>query len=418
MSRFAKGVITVALILFFAVFTVGIITSSEILYRAIGFQANRGELINAELFPYEQYVVSTHPKSFQLGNSNSILEGYFGHGECDKEGNITAEFNSHGFRSPEFPLPGSKKPDEIRLIITGGSASISWNIGEKCTLDSLLKAAVQAAFPDNQVTVYNLGSGAWKSFQELLAVQLHGLELQPDLVIHFSGFNDAFHAYSMPINNAYTNGMIQLAYNRYVNWIKGSAGEFLSNYRIGTAIKTLISRSPVIFDRPVGTAPDAPELAVEAKIGSLATKMHLPLDLEKIAARTDFDPYNQRNVDNYIKNERLLAVSLETVDARLLSVLQPTLYLKEPLSKKEIEMMNSGYAPTVNFTVLGYLRLREKLAELSRDNANVDYMDMSTAFNGDPASRFADNVHFYHDGYRIIADKLAPEVIRLLKQGK
>lgn len=415
MSKLRKIILGSISFVILAVFTVGIITSSEILYRTFGFQANRGELISAKLFPFEQYVVSTHPKNLALGNSDSILEGYFGHGDCDADNNVTAKFNSLGYRSPEFPLVGSKKPNEIRLIVTGGSASISWNIGEKCTLDSLLKTAVQDAFPDHEVTVFNLGSGAWKSFQELLAVQLHGVELQPDLVVHFSGFNDAFHAYSMPINNSYTNGMIQLSYNRYVDWVSGSVGAFLSNYRVGTAVKSLLSKAPVILDRPTGTSPDAPELAAAAVIGKLATKLHYPLKLDEIAERQDFDPFNQQNVDNYIKNERLMAASLKTVGAQLMSVLQPTLYLKDPLSEKEIEMIHSGYAPTVNFTVQGYLRLRSELNELASTEDNVTYVDMSTAFNGDNTSRFADNVHFYHGGYRIVTDKLAPKVIKLLQ---
>lgn len=66
-----------------------------------------------------------------LENIVLILEKYFHHGAlCDDEGKITFRSNSLGFRSPEFiPIP-PKKEHEIRIIITGGSVSISWNVLE------------------------------------------------------------------------------------------------------------------------------------------------------------------------------------------------------------------------------------------------------------------------------------------------
>ena len=373
-----------------AVLVAGVFLWAELAYRVIGFTPNRGALIDATLFPYAQYLVSTHPPSTRLGLGQSILDGYYGTGdECVADDGAAARFNSLGFRGPEFPPRGSKGPNEVRVLISGGSASISWNIGEKCTLDALLEKRLQKALPGKTVRIFNVGNGAWKSFQELVAMQLHGLDLQPDVVVHFSGFNDAFHAYSMEINRAYSKGMIDLAFQRYVNWLNGTPGEFLSNFRIGFALKSLLAEKAQVFDRPAPLAADSPERAVAPEPGKLGTAVHLPLDLEAIVQRDDFDPYNRDVVDNYLKNESLMARALSTVNARLISALQPTLYLKKPMAESEDRMMHSGYAETVNFTVQAYLRLRQGLAKLNAQEPNQSFIDLSTAFNGSDAPNLA-----------------------------
>jgi lysophospholipase L1-like esterase len=98
--------------------------------------------------------------------------------------------------------------------------------------------------------------------------------------------------------------------------------------------------------------------------------------------------------------------------ATLLSALQPTLYLKQPLSPAELRMMTdaSGYGATVNFTVQNYLRLRQDLADLSASEPNVVFQDLSAAFDGLAEEMFGDNVHFYKQGYAIVADRLAPTI--------
>ena len=400
-----------------ALMVCGFVVIAEITYRATGYNPNRGALIDANLFPNAPYTVSTQPANVVLGKGNSILDDYFGHDECDAADGATARFNSLGFRGAELPSPGSKKPNEVRVVVTGGSASVSWNIGERCTLDWRLKERLERLLPGAEVRVVNLGSGAWKSFQELIAVQLHALDLEPDVVVHFSGFNDSLHSFYMPINQAYSAGTIQLAFDRYRDWLYGTPGQFLSELRMVDALRTLMASAPAVLSGPAhaegaAQAVALPETAAKPAPYGLATALHLPLDLEAIARRTDFDPLSRQVVDNYVRNERLMARAVAVRGATLLSALQPTLYLKQPLSPAELRMMTdaSGYGATVNFTVQNYLRLRQDLADLSASEPNVVFQDLSAAFDGLAEEMFGDNVHFYKQGYAIVADRLAPTI--------
>jgi len=388
----------------------GLYLWAELAFRALGYTPNRGALIDATLFTFAPYTVSSHPPNTVLGLGRNILDAYYSKDECLADDGGAARFNSLGFRGPEFPPPGSKRADELRVLISGGSASISWNIGEKCTLDALLQQRLETLLPGRRISIYNLGNGAWKSFQELVAMELFGLELEPDVVVHFSGFNDAFHAFSMPVNQAYSAGMINLAFQRYEAWLKGTPGGLLAEFRIGSALKTLLSPKPKVLDRPEEASPTAPELAAKPQPGGLATRPSFPLDLDAIAKRGDFDPYNRQVVDNYLKNERLMSLALSTKGAVLVSALQPALYLKQPFSESEARMLTTGYGETVNFTVQAYLRLRQDLAALADRDPNVRFIDLSAPFNGSDETHFGDNVHFRKGGYRIVADRLAPVV--------
>jgi hypothetical protein len=404
-------------VVFSVVIACGLFMLAEFGYRALGFNANRGSLIDVNLIPYSPYVISTQPPNTVLGFGNSILDGYFGKDECTAADGATARFNSLGFRGGEFPVPSSKKSNEIRVLITGGSASVSWNIGELCTLDVRMKERLQKLLPDNQITVINLGSGTWKSFQELIAIQLYGVDLDPDLVVHFSGFNDSFHPYYMGITQAYAHGLMVVAFDRYRTWVYGTPRQFLSEFRITDAVKALLAPLPAVLSAPANAANAThahPEIAVKPMPGGLATVMRLPLDLDSIERRTDFDPYSRSVVDNYLKNSQLMARTIAVKRAVLLSVLQPTLYLKTPLAEAERRKLD-GYAPTVNFTVQNYLRLRKGLTDLAGMEPNLKFLDMSDVFNGKSGEFFGDNVHFYKGGYAIVGEQIADAVVEALK---
>lgn len=390
------------------ILAIGLIFSAEILWRSFGPVATRGTLIDVALFPYKHYMVTTHPGNLELGKSDHILEKYFSKNVCAKEG-IVARFNSEGFRTHDLDSVPNKEPGEIRIIITGGSASISWNIGEACTLDNHLYKLFAKHYPNKKVRIFNLGNGAWKSFQELIAIQLYGLKLQPDLIIAFDGFNDIQHSYSMPIDQPYTNHA-ETAFKKYQYWVLGRVSELFKTLKIVKALK-----DPSIL--PVGMVGrakahiihSAPEFAAAAKPGQLATQMHYPLDLSAIKNRTDFDPYNQEAVNFYLSNEHLLGKAAGSVNAKLMVVLQPILYLKTPLSPSEQTSLES-YAASVNFVVQGYERMKEGLQKLAQEENNIIFYDMSNAFKHQSHSFFGDYCHFSAEGYEIVANQLFTEI--------
>lgn len=386
---------------------------AEIVFRTVVTQPNRGEVIDTALFPYHPYLISTQPPNLVLGNSDNILEGYFGHSSCDGPNGVTARFNSKGFRSSEFPEPGSKNASTIRVLIVGGSASISWNIGEACTLDHVIQSSLDEKISGKKIEIYNLGNAAWKSFQELSAVQLYGPIIEPDIIVHFSGFNDINHAATMPINHGYSETMIQRAFDRYVSWIGASVKNFFQEFRIGYFLRNLfVFRHEINSDDT--SKNELPAFALKAAPTQVATSVSFPINFNMISKRTDFDPYNGAVVANYIQQEKFLHATSQALNANLISVLQPALYFKEPRSEVENQLIKGPYRPLLNFTVLGYLRLMEDLENLAESNDSHVFMDLSRVFNGSSETFFGDAVHFTAEGYDIVGKLIANEVEKVV----
>lgn len=393
----------------------GILLAGEIAYRAWFNVPSRGAMVDAELFPYQPYVVSTQPPRLVLGHSDSLLEGYFGHSECDAKGGVTARFNRQGFRSPEFDALSPKKDNEVRILITGGSASISWNVGEKCTLNNNLQRALSERYPERRFRVFNIGSGAWVSMQELIAVQLYSHMIDPDIVIAFDGFNDIEHAYHMPINRAYSQWMIDLAFNRYVNWLESDVKELFEQFKIVKAAKELLRSREVRGQSVKSETAELPKLAVRPTPGGLATRIEsTDVNVATIKKRTDFDPHNRNTVDAYVRNLTHMGKVLSTEDVKLLIALQPALYLKTPKSSKEKEIF-WGYGHEINFVVQGYARASDSLAELADREENVGFMDLSNAFNGVNETILLDYCHMNAMGYAMLGEQLAERVAMSLE---
>ncbi|MDC1213993.1 hypothetical protein N8000_05910, partial [Rhodospirillales bacterium] len=386
---------------------------AEIVFRAVIAQPNRSEVIDTTLFPYHPYLISTQPPNLVLGNSDNILEGYFGHSRCDGPNGVTARFNSKGFRSPEFPESGSKDASTIRVLIVGGSASISWNIGEACTLDRVIQSSLDEKFSGKNIEIYNLGSAAWKSFQELSAVQLYGPIIEPDIIVHFSGFNDINHAATMPINYGYSENMIQRAFDRYVSWTGASVKNFFQEFRLGYFLRNLfVFRHEINSDNT--SENELPAFALKAGPTQVATSVSFPINFDMISKRTDFDPYIGAVVTNYIQQEKFLHGTSQALNANLITVLQPALYFKKPRSEVENRLIKGPYLPLLNFTALGYLRLMENLEGLTENTDSHVFMNLSRVFNGSSETFFGDAVHFSAEGYEIVGKLIANEAEKIL----
>lgn len=399
---------------------VGALVVAEAIYRGTGANqiARKGYIIDVNLFQYRPYVVSAMQPNLRLGNSKSVLEKYFKEKDCRLPDGTTAIFNSLGFRSPEFTNLPPKKPDEIRIIITGGSAAMSWNVNEECTLDRNLKKLLEAAVPGSDIRIFNLANAAWISFQELIAIQLFGLAIDPDVVLSFSGFNDFQHAFYSPADRAYAAGHMENAFRDYKAEIEAGPGDLLRHFTLAELPKRLFEtrRSPTEM---AGKKKQFPDRADRAEPGYLATRLRLPLDVDAIEKRSDFDPYNQSVVDGFVRNQKLMARSIATVGGTLISILQPTLYLKRYLEAGEKEKLVEQYQHDVNFVVQAYLRARRLLRRVSGSNeSNQKFIDLSMIFGSRADQIFTDNVHMNPEGYRVAASRLAPVILDIISKSK
>jgi len=409
-----KFVLAAILCGLFLVLGIGGIVLVEIALRVAGVGASRAQIVDVELFPYKNYTVSSQPRGVSLGHGRSVLDGYFGHNHCDAPDGSTAIFNSDGFRGPEFRDLPAKAPGEIRIVIVGGSASISWNIGEKCTLDANIVRHFESRFPGRKLRVINLGSGGWKSMQELIALQLHGLAVEPDIVVAFDGFNDLNHAFSMHYEMPYSGGLVAQAFERYRQWTYGGIGDFARSFRLPYLVRDfLASRAAGMVDAG-RAASTLPEFAARAAPGELGTRPIFPVDAEKLKARTDFDPWNRQTVDFYLRNIASMARISSGVGADFVVALQPAIYLREPLTGGD-KRVYDGYLAAANFTALGYLRARDGLAAIAAREARATFVDLSAPFDALPGDFFGDQVHFNIEGYKIVAERLFEALAPLIE---
>ncbi len=108
--------------------------------------------------------------------------------------------NSLGYRSPERPR---KKPLLVsRVVCAGGSTTWDpWAITNETTWVSQLERRLRAS--GRFVEVWNSGFPGWTSQENLIALAIRDLELEPDVVVLYQGINDLQPASHMPFSPDY-----------------------------------------------------------------------------------------------------------------------------------------------------------------------------------------------------------------------
>jgi hypothetical protein len=115
------------------------------------------------------------------------------------EFDVTIETNALGLRDDALAAPG-KPPGKGRVLCLGDSFVLGYTVGRDDLFVDLLERLWQAE--GRPLDVVNGGTEGWSTDQEVVWLERHGLEFQPDLVLLFPYENDL-----------YWNG--ELAYGRY-----------------------------------------------------------------------------------------------------------------------------------------------------------------------------------------------------------
>ncbi|MFX0200576.1 MAG: SGNH/GDSL hydrolase family protein [Candidatus Hodarchaeota archaeon] len=96
--------------------------------------------------------------------------------------------NSLGFRGDEIDMP--KPRDEFRIVCMGGSTTYDGQIEDyKLSFTSLLEAKLKSK-GYGKVKVINAAAGGWSSWELLINFELRILDLEPDMIILYTGHND------------------------------------------------------------------------------------------------------------------------------------------------------------------------------------------------------------------------------------
>ncbi|OAN55065.1 SGNH/GDSL hydrolase family protein [Magnetospirillum moscoviense] len=412
-AALTKGV---AYLVFLAVVVAGGLTLTEAAFRWIGPKPARDAILDRMFFRYSPYVEQVQPpnSAHHAGRSDYWIPKK-PQPECEGPDRLLVNYNDKGYRGDSFTTLGPKTADEIRVVITGGSAAQSWGIGPRCTLDARIQAILEKRFPDRTIRIVNLAGAAWKSFQELIALELHGLHMAPDLVVVLDGFNDIQHGFDMPPNQAYLAGAIEFAFERYHNGALRNLSDLSQQLSVVDYAAARLRPLSAGVSAPPRKASDLPDKAKSAAPGQMSTRLNaLPIDRAAIAGRTDFDPYNREVVNTYLRNVAMMKSVILGAGSRLLVVLQPTLYLKHPMSAEETDMIWTHFHHTVNFVVQGYSRAWDGLTRLEDRRAGFDVMNADSVFQGVDWTAFTDYVHPTPQGNLLLGDRIGERVADIL----
>jgi len=269
--------------------------------------------------------------------------------------------NAFGFRD-ERTAYVDKPERTIRIFVTGGS--VAHGLGttsQDQTFSSVLERILNeeaAKTGGSRYEVVNTGFPGWATTQEKILVQQRLVDLQPDIVIMFSGSNDVYWS------------------------LRGR--DIRSFY-------TQMDQNFITLFNEAHKASGHPEWAIDFLQGKE------PVECQKLA------PVTARNVEE-------VAAAAARVNARVIFALQPNiLSTTKRLSQYEHKVFQPHNEPYWDSC---YEALRSELGRITAGNYRL--VDLSRSFGAidENTEMFIDSYHFVDEGHRLIAQALAEQILR------
>lgn len=106
-----------------------------------------------------------------------------------RDGDTAGHINALGLRGPERTL---RKPTGVfRVVCVGGSTTFGAGIvGDEKTWPARLESRLAAARPAAKIEVLNAGVPGYTTAENLIYLGLRLVDMQPDLVVLYEGYND------------------------------------------------------------------------------------------------------------------------------------------------------------------------------------------------------------------------------------
>ncbi|MBX7185431.1 MAG: hypothetical protein K1Y01_09825 [Vicinamibacteria bacterium] len=296
--------------------------------------------------------------------------------------------NSLGLRGPEIGS-GAARP---RIIVAGGSAAFGLDVNEQDTLAAALAARLPSA------EVLNAGVVGYVSKQELALFVARLLELKPDVLVAFDGWNDLYDRYWWEILGA-PNGA----------------------YRDVNVVFNQLEQRLVDYER----IQSSPARAVLAAADTIARGSTL---LTAAASRLRRGPPEPREpgccwVESveaaYVSNMLKVRDVAQSRGCRLIVVVQPE--LGQTLDHIELRRRASDH-PDFDAQDRYWVRFPDRYLEFRRRvvpalaAAGVMVVDGSDVLRDETPSQgpiFLDPVHLSREGYAVIAGSVAAHISTL-----
>jgi hypothetical protein len=259
--------------------------------------------------------------------------------------------NSFGFRGGEFLI---EKPEETyRIFVVGGSTIFAARApSDHHTIPGFLQSNLEEHFPNKDIEVINAGIAALTSTDELNLVQNKIIQLEPDLIIIYDGFNDVVN-YPGKIKNVNSGDFIELLWKKYL----------------------------AFYDTPfiaAGIIDDWKSAAFPAMFN------------------TEFD----KKAEIWKNNLETICKQGDVEGFDTIIILQPFLGTgNKSLTENEIEIFGTGVEPSG-----GYSLFARQLDEL--ENSCTKTADFRNVFDNITDDIYFDRVHVNSDANKIVADKI------------
>ncbi len=265
----------------------------------------------------------------------------------------SANVNSMQFRKLE-DLAVPKPPNTFRIFLVGGSTAFSSaapddNTSIAAYLEDLLNKNLSSGGKKFEVII--AANPAWASSHERIFIENKLSELEPDMVIAFSGINDVHWG----------------AEGKNILWFRTFADDFFFDI-INMAYQTAGIKPPI-------DVTDTNEVPVQPYL---------------VAKRL-------------LKNTRISNFALSLNNVKYLFCLQPNLAAS---NKKLTAWEKECLSDEKNYFVECYKEINKNLENFKDDN--FSYINLSAMFDDVPSSEtiFVDSYHFGDKGNEMIAEKI------------
>lgn len=306
------------------------------------------------------------------------------------------------YRTNAYGLRGgavARQASGPRVVVVGGSAAFGLRVPEDATFSAQLASRLSG------VEVLNAGVSGYLSGQELALVATQLLELEPDVLVVFDGWNDVYDPYwwsrfgdGHRPHPGVNNGFRTLE-DRLVRYREIQESPWAALQEAGNA---LVRRTTVLAAL-AGMLGSEPETRPSRGLG--------PAERAAIA-------------DRYVSNLRTLHGLARARGIEMLVVVQPELgqYLpaatRSRLTGQPSADFIDGDEYAVYFPEL-YEEFRGRVVPELR-NAGIPVIDATAGFVGtaEPRNLFVDAVHLSPAGHGRIAEMLAKPVASRLQAGE
>ena len=290
--------------------------------------------------------------------------------------------NNWGFRHDEN-FPANKPEGEIRVFITGGSTAWGAGVAQEDLYSAFIQKKFKQKYPNQKIRIVASGVGGYTSTQERILIVNRISNLSPDVIVMFSGWNDAYAGYS---------GSDQLHEH------------FWSEKILDDNVIKQTKNEP---SPSADTKNNLAILQLSQKIKNAWEIRMKNIEIDKAVRERMIEPMN--TIGTVLKNIHIISDLCKRLNIPFIYYLQPSLYSTSKILTPREESSNKalGHKWVSEYNQVMY-ELYRKILPNDAMAENYQFIEGDEAIKSETKGLFIDHVHFGDRGNRLIAQHLFP----------